>query len=165
MEAEGVPLSFPLTKLSHSRNHCMLMHRMTGGASSAWNSLFSCKKLYKNMKSFFFIQLCPWPRYLSSGKTWKMSTGPNTAAQGTTWARCCQPSHPYPLTYLNEGVNLHLPALGQSFDFHLANGAHVQVVDSRPSSKADTDSTDTAVSMADLGQQSQDFQVTQITKL
>lgn len=30
-----VPLSLPLTKLSHSLNHCMLMHRITVGASSA----------------------------------------------------------------------------------------------------------------------------------
>lgn len=36
-----IPLSLPFTKLSHSRNHCMLMHRITVGASSAWNSLFS----------------------------------------------------------------------------------------------------------------------------
>lgn len=36
-----LPLSLPFTKLSHSLNHCMLMHRITVGASSAWNSLLS----------------------------------------------------------------------------------------------------------------------------
>lgn len=39
-----IPLSLPFTKLSHSRNHCMLMHRITVGASSAWNSLFSYRR-------------------------------------------------------------------------------------------------------------------------
>lgn len=39
-----VPLSLPFTKLSHSLNHCMLIHRITVGASSAWNSLFSCTR-------------------------------------------------------------------------------------------------------------------------
>lgn len=36
-----LPLSFPLTKPSHSRNHCMLMQYMTTGDSSSWNALFS----------------------------------------------------------------------------------------------------------------------------
>lgn len=54
LEAQGVvgevemhdvvqlPVSTPLTKPSHSRNHCMLMQYMTTGDSSSWNVLFSC---------------------------------------------------------------------------------------------------------------------------
>lgn len=37
-----LPVSTPLTKPSHSRNHCMLMQYMTTGDSSSWNVLFSC---------------------------------------------------------------------------------------------------------------------------
>lgn len=36
-----LPVSTPLTKPSHSRNHCMLMQYMTTGDSSSWNVLFS----------------------------------------------------------------------------------------------------------------------------
>lgn len=38
-----LPVSTPLTKPSHSRNHCMLMQYMTTGDSSSWNVLFSCR--------------------------------------------------------------------------------------------------------------------------
>lgn len=37
------------------------------------------------------------------------------------------PTPPPPL-YLNEGVDLHSPALGQCLNLHLAAGAHVQMV-------------------------------------
>lgn len=43
----SVPLSLPFTKFSHSLNHCMLIHRMTVGASSAWNSLFNYRQRKK----------------------------------------------------------------------------------------------------------------------
>lgn len=39
-----LPLSFPLTKPSHSRNHCMLMQYMTTGDSSSWNALLSYRE-------------------------------------------------------------------------------------------------------------------------
>lgn len=69
-----IPLSLPFTKLSHSRNHCMLMHRITVGASSAWNSLFSCRWDHRLMRFSFNTKhyglipadyICqPWWKYL-----------------------------------------------------------------------------------------------------
>lgn len=107
-----VPLSLPFTKLSHSLNHCMLMHRITVGASSAWNSLFSYRPEKKRNKCFVNIQHI---RY--KGAVWDL-------LQETGF-------------YLDESVYFHFPAFSQSFNLHLADGTHVQMVDCRPASKTE----------------------------
>ncbi len=52
---ETVPLSLALTKFSHSLNHCMLIHRMTVGASSAWNSLFNYRRRERKRETEIWI--------------------------------------------------------------------------------------------------------------
>lgn len=43
-----LPMSLPLTKPSHSRNHCMLIQYITTGDSSSWNALLSYTKNRKD---------------------------------------------------------------------------------------------------------------------
>lgn len=40
-KGNDLPMSLPLTKPSHSRNHCMLIQYITTGDSSSWNALLN----------------------------------------------------------------------------------------------------------------------------
>lgn len=88
----------------------MLMHRITVGASSAWNSLFSCRP--------------------------EDSQYPTTTTTTTTTEQLSEALLPSTGIYLDEGVDFRFPSFRKSFDLNLADGAHVQVVHCRTASKA-----------------------------